>query len=159
MGEKMSDPCQKDAIINEFSTRFTRLEQKDEFKDRLLDELKKAIDKIGVHMEKQTLSIQQIVVQESEITHLRKQREEDRALIEKLFKTYRELSDTMTAINNKLSNDIHQLQLKPGNDALADTRKIKTNTMQTIINTVISSVVSALVGGTAAMIAVAKLLE
>lgn len=154
----MPIPCEKDAIINEFSTRFTRLEQKDKFKDQLLDELKVAIDKIGAHMERQTESMQQIIVQRNDINYLQKQREENRKLIDELFKMSRELSSAMVEMNQKFSNEIHLLQLKPGDDALADKRKIKNNTMQTIINTVISSIVSAIVGGTAAFFALAKML-
>ena len=127
----MSDAprCHKEDIIGEFSNRFTRLEQKDEFKDILLSELKTAVEKIGTHMERQTEAMQQIVIQGNDIIHLRQEQAKDHGLIERLFSDQRRMME-------KFVN--HQLE------PVADQRKLKTGTTQTIINAIITAVISAI---------------
>lgn len=123
----MSEPCSSSKTIDRLATSVNRLEQKDEFKDRLLEDLREAIGRLDNHMARQTETMQQILVQKEQILGLRKDRNEDRALIDKLFESHRGIMEQFTS---------HQLE------PIADRRKLRIGTLQTIINTAISTLVS-----------------
>lgn len=119
-------------------SEIARLQEQDKFKDSLLGDLKKTIEKIEGHMQKQTELQERQVRQEEKTFVLQEDQKENRVLIEKLFSLHRELKDAL-----------HTHELEPGKEAREDGRQVRIGTLQTVINTLITTGISLLVSLTA----------
>lgn len=120
--------------LGELIHKVAKLEQRDEFNDRWMENFTKMIDKIDRNIEKLTIAVQQIAVQQEQINTLRKGHQDDREMIEKLFSGQK-----------KIAEDITDLKIKPGLSAEEDSRKLKIGTLQTVINIIISAGISGII--------------
>lgn len=118
--------CQKETEIERLRGEQHRLAQKDEFTTDLLKRLEKTVDEIRGFMARQTENMTVMTRQGEQIITLQRDQKELRRLVDMLFERIR----------------VHEL--RPGDEAREDGRKLKTGTMQTIINAAVTAIISAL---------------
>ena len=117
----MTDSCSKQDKIDDLAGAVARLEERDEFKDKLLNNLEGAIGKIEGHMAEQTALMTKVAVQQEQISGIT-------GRVDQNCKEINSLNETLTAI-----------RLEPARDA----KTLKRFSLQSLIGAIISGVVGA----------------